>query len=90
MAGGWWPSQGVHYPGPTSWLPQPSTRFDHLVDHMAQRILHRHASDSLQKACREAVSVKGHDQIDNDHPVMLWMFPRLLTTFFDSPDFLRR
>ena len=90
MAGGWWPSQGVHYPGPTSWLPQPSTRFDHLVDHMAQRILHRHASDSLQKACREAVSVKGHDQIDKDHPVMLWMFPRLLTTFFDSPDFLRR
>jgi hypothetical protein len=34
--------------------------------------------------------VKAHEQIDKDHAVMRWMFPRLLTTFFDSPDFLRR
>lgn len=90
MSGGWWPNKGIHYPTPTSWLPKPSTRFDHLVDHMAQRILQRHASDTLQKACREAVAVKAHDYIDKDHPVMQWMFARLLTTFFDSPDFLRR
>ena len=86
MAGGWWPSQGIHYPSPTSWLPKPTTRFDHL----AQQILHRHASDRLQAACRQAVAVGAHEQIDQDHPVMRWLFPRLLTTFFDSPDFLRR
>ena len=34
--------------------------------------------------------MQAHEQIDKDHPVMQWMFPRLLTTFFDSPDFLRR
>jgi hypothetical protein len=90
MSGGWWPNKGIHYPAPTSWLPKASTRFDHLVDHMAQRILQRHASDALQKACREAVGAKAHEQIDKDHAVMRWMFPRLLTTFFDSPDFLRR
>jgi uncharacterized protein (DUF1800 family) len=90
MSGGWWPSKGIHYPAPTSWLPKATTRFDHLVDHMAQRILQRHASDALQKACREAVGAKAHEQIDKDHAVMRWMFPRLLTTFFDSPDFLRR
>ena len=90
MSGGWWPNNGIHYPAPTSWLPKASTRFDHLVDHMAQRILQRHASDALQKACREAVGAKAHEQIDKDHAVMRWMFPRLLTTFFDSPDFLRR
>jgi uncharacterized protein (DUF1800 family) len=90
MSGGWWPTKGIHYPAPTTWLPKPTTRFDHLVDHMAQRILQRHASDSLQRACREAVGAKAHDQIDKDHAVMRWMFPRLLTTFFDSPDFLRR
>jgi uncharacterized protein (DUF1800 family) len=90
MSGGWWPSKGIHYPAPTSWLPQKSTRFDHLVDHMAQRILHRHASDRLQQACRESVAVAAHDQITADHAVMRWLFPRLLTTFFDSPDFFRR
>jgi uncharacterized protein (DUF1800 family) len=90
MSGGWWPSHGIRYRRPTSWLPRPSTRFDHLVDHLAQQILHRHASDTLQQACREAVGVRGHDVIDQDHPVMRWMFPRLLTTLFDSPDFLRR
>jgi hypothetical protein len=90
MAGGWWPSAGIHYPKPTSWLPAATTRFDHLVDHMAQRILHRQASDTLQQACREAVATGAHEQITPDHPVMQWLFPRLLTTFFDSPDFLRR
>jgi hypothetical protein len=90
MAGGWWPSNGIHYQQPTSWLPKPATRFDHLVDHMAQRILQRHASDTLQQACREAVATPAHEQITRDHPVMQWLFPRLLTTFFDSPDFLRR
>jgi hypothetical protein len=90
MSGGWWPNQGIHYPEKTSWLPKPATRFDRLVDHLAQRILQRHASPALQKACREAVGVGASEQITADHPVMQWLFPRLLTTFFDSPDFLRR
>ena len=90
MSGGWWPNQGIHYRAPTSWLPKPTTRFDQLVDHMAQQILHRHASDTLQQACREAVATGAHEQVTKDHPVMQWLFPRLLTTFFDSPDFLRR
>jgi hypothetical protein len=90
MAGGWWPSRGIHYRQPTSWLPAPAIRFDHLVDHLAQQILQRPASDTLQQACREAVAVGAHVQVTKDHPVMKWLFPRLLTTFFDSPDFLRR
>ena len=90
MSGGWWPNQGIHYPARTSWLPKPTTRFDHLVDAMSQRILHRHASDTLQKACRQAVGYAAHEPITKDHPVMQWLFPQLLTTFFDSPDFLRR
>lgn len=90
MAHGWWPSKGIRYPTPASWLPQPTTRFDQLVEHMAQRILHRHASSSLQQACRQAVGVAASDQIDVNHPLIKWQFGRLLTTFFDSPDFLRR
>ena len=57
---------------------------------MAQQILHRHASDTLQQACRAAVATGAHEPVTKDHPVMQWLFPRLLTTFFDSPDFLRR
>jgi hypothetical protein len=90
MANQWWPTNAVHYPKPTDWLPGKSVRFDHLVDHMAQRILHRHADKHLHEACRQAVAVKGHDVITADHPVMQWMFGRLMTTFFDSPDFVRR
>ena len=90
MSGGWYPNKGIHYSTPMSWMPKPATRFDHLVDSMAQRILHRHASANLQQACRQAVSVAAHDWITKDHAVMQWNFPRLLTTFFDSPDFLRR
>ena len=90
MAGGWWPSQGIHYPKPASWLPKKSVRFDRLVDHMSREILHRPAGARLQAACRQAVATGGHEQITKDHPVMQWLFPRLLTTFFDSPDFFRR
>ena len=86
------PRASYPHPPPSSWLPSPSTRFDHLVDHLAQQTPpHRHASDTLQQACREAVAdPAAHEQVTKDHPVMLWLFPRLLTTFFDSPDFLRR
>ncbi|HEX4472427.1 MAG TPA: DUF1800 domain-containing protein [Nocardioides sp.] len=90
MANGWWPVKGVHYPKPEAWLPGKSVRFDHLVDHMSQRILHRHADARLHEACRQAVAVRGHEQITKEHPLMQWMFGRLLTTFFDSPDFFRR
>jgi uncharacterized protein (DUF1800 family) len=90
MANGWWPNKGIHYPTPASWLPQAATRFDDLVEHLAQGILHRHASPTLQQACREAVGLSASAQITTDHPLVKWEFGRLLTTFFDSPDFLRR
>ncbi len=90
MSGGWWPNKGIHYPAPTSWLPKPSTRFDALVDHLSQRILQRPASKTLQQACSQATGIGAHEYVDKEHAVMSWLFPRLLTTFFDSPDFLRR
>ncbi len=91
MANGWWPNQGIHYPTPASWLPQATTRFDDLVDHMAQRILHRHASASAAAGLpRGRRASRARPRSTKDHPLMRWLFPRLLTTFFDSPDFLRR
>ena len=89
-AGGWWPTQDIHYRSPLSWLPRSTTPFKVLVDHMSQVILHRHSTDTLLKACCQAVAAKPHDQIDQDHPVMRWLFPRLLTTFLDSPAHFRR
>ena len=75
-----------------SWLPKPSTRFDHLVDsHVAAHPAPATRATNLQAGLppgRDAVAA--HDWITKDHPVMQWNFPRLLTTFFDSPDFLRR
>ena len=90
LSGGWWPSKDISYRTPVSWLPTTTVRFDVLVDHMAQRILHRHASTALLRACCEAVDVKPTTTIDANHPVMRWLFPRLLTTFLDSPQHFRR
>jgi hypothetical protein len=89
-AGGWYPSKGIHYHPPLWWLPKDTTPFKVLVDHMSQRILHRHSTDELLKACCQAVAAEPKDQIDKDHPVMRWMFPRLLLTFLDSPAHYRR
>jgi uncharacterized protein DUF1800 len=89
-SGGWWPDKGIHYRSPLSWLPKDTTPFKVLVEHMSQQILHRHSTDTLLKACCQAVAAKPWDQIDRDHPVMRWLFPRLLTTFLDSPAHFRR
>jgi hypothetical protein len=90
LSGGWWPTKDIHYRSPASWLPKPEVRFDHLVDHMSQQILHRHASDTLLKACCESVAARPRDLITVDHAVVRWLFPRLLTTFLDSPTHFRR
>jgi hypothetical protein len=89
-SGGWWPTKDIHYRPALSWLPKPTTPFQVLVDHLSQQILHRHSTDTLLKACCQAVAARPHDQIDADHPVMRWLFPRLLTTFLDSPAHFRR
>lgn len=90
MSGGWWPNKAIRYREPVAWLPKPKVRFDALVDHMSQELLHRHSTPVLLKACCEAVAVKPHAHIDKDHPVVRWLMPRLLTTFLDSPAFFGR
>jgi hypothetical protein len=90
LSGGWWPTKDIAYRSPTSWLPQPSVRFDVLVDHLSKKILHRSSTDVLLQACCQAVDATPSTVIDENHAVVTWLFPRLLTTFLDSPAHFRR
>jgi hypothetical protein len=90
LAGTWWPNRGVHYHSAGWWVPRYPIRFDLLVDHLSQRILHRRSTAQLLKACCEAVDVGPHERITRDHGVVRWNMHRLLTTFLDSPAFLTR
>jgi Protein of unknown function (DUF1800) len=90
LAGTWWPNQGVGYHSAASWVPRYPIRFDLLVDHLSQRILHRRSTAQLLKACCQAVDVGPHERITRDHGVVRWNMYRLLTTFLDSPAFLTR
>lgn len=90
MSGAWWPTKGIAYRAPIDWLPRSSLRFDVLVDYLAQQVLHQHASPALVQACCEAVGVQRGATISATHPVMRWLFPRLLTTLLDSPAHLTR
>jgi hypothetical protein len=90
MSGGWWPSKGIRYRTPEDWLPQPEIGFHELVDHLSQQLLQRRATDLLQKACSQSVAVRPSERITKDHPLVKWLFPRLLTTFLDSPAHYRR
>jgi hypothetical protein len=85
-----YPETATHYREPHRWLPGPAVRFDDLVDHLARQLLHRRASKGLVKACGVAVDVKTRDWITEDHDLVQWGFPRLLTTLLDSPDHLSR
>ncbi len=90
MSGGWWPKTGAGYRTADDWIPSYPIRFDKLVDHLSQEMLHRRSTSGLLKACCEAVGVQPHDKITPDHAVASWNLPRLLTTVLDSPAFLTR
>jgi hypothetical protein len=90
LSGGWWPAQGVTYHAPAWWLPGKRVRFDVLVDHLSRRLLHQRAGARMLQACCEATGVAADDVITQEHPLVKWSMPRLLTTFLDSPDFLTR
>ncbi|MBZ5738929.1 DUF1800 domain-containing protein [Nocardioides mangrovi] len=90
LAGGWWPSTGATYRSVGWWMPHYGIRFDLLVDHLSQVVLHRRSTARLLQACCEAVDVQPHDKITKDHGLVRWNWYRLMTTFLDSPDFLTR
>jgi hypothetical protein len=90
MSGGWWPSTGITYREPMDWLPKPSIRFDMLVDHLSQQLLHRRSTAQLLQACCEACDVRPAEKINADHGLVKWNFHRLLSTFLDSPAHLTR
>lgn len=90
MSGGWWPTAGITYRTPRAWAGSRPIRFDMLVDKLSQEILHKRSTAALLEACCSAVGVRPRDRITTSHAVLQWDFPRLLTTFFDSPDFYLR
>jgi uncharacterized protein DUF1800 len=90
LAGSWWPTKGAIYHKPAHWLPTKSVRFDHLVDHVSQVVLHRRSTHRLLTACCQATGVKPHERITADHQLVRWNMHRLLATMLDSPAHLTR
>ncbi len=90
MSGGWWPDGAVRYRTPRSWAPKFPVRFDVLVDHLAQELLHKRSTARLLDAACTAVDCRPTERITRDHPVVTWASARLLTVFLDSPDFYAR
>ena len=83
--GGWWPDVDIRYRKPAAWAPRLPIRFDALVEHLSQTLLHRRATPALLQACCEAVGASPRERITRDHSVLQWQSARLLTTFLDSP-----
>jgi Protein of unknown function (DUF1800) len=90
LAGTWWPDNGIRYRRPEQWVPRFPMRFDALVDHLSQVLLHRRSTPLLLQACCEAVDVQPRERITREHGVVRWNMHRLLATFLDSPAFLTR
>ena len=90
MSGGWWPTVGIGYRSPKAWAGKLPIRFDKLVDKLSQEILHKRSTAALLEACCKATGTGPRARITAKHAVIQWDFPRLLTTFFDSPDFYLR
>ena len=90
MAGGWWPSRGLAYRTPASWLPAKRIRFDRLVDHLARTVQGRPATPLLLRVACEATGCRAGEVITRKHRIVRWEMPRLLTVLFDSPTHMTR
>jgi hypothetical protein len=85
-----WADEKTVYRKPEQWLPGRHPRFDEVVDHLCQQLMHKHSTKKLLKACCVAVEIPPYEAIDKDHELVEWKFPRLLATLLDSPDHLSR
>jgi uncharacterized protein (DUF1800 family) len=90
LAHGHWPQKAVRFKKPMQWMPGPSVRFDELVDHLSQQLLHRHSDARLLKACRKALDIEPKTYITEEHELIEWKFGRLLACILDSPDHYTR
>jgi uncharacterized protein (DUF1800 family) len=90
LCGGWWPTLDVRYRKDAGWVPRYPLRFDLLVDHLSQVLLHRHSTSTLLRACCEATGTGPRELITRDHPVVAWKMNRVLSTVLDSPAFYAR
>ncbi|HYH33774.1 MAG TPA: DUF1800 family protein, partial [Nocardioides sp.] len=90
LSGGWWPDEDVTYRSPRSWVPRFPMRFDLVVDHVSQVLLHRRSTAQLLRACCEATEIAPRERITRDHPLVAWKMNRLLATVLDSPAFYSR
>ncbi|QBR91247.1 DUF1800 domain-containing protein [Nocardioides euryhalodurans] len=90
VGSGWWPVQDARHRKPAAWVPRFPMRFDLLVDHLSQVLLHRRSTATLLQACCEAVEVTPRTRITRSHPVVAWKMNRLIVTILDSPDHYTR
>ncbi len=89
MAGGWWPTDDLHYRKPSAWVPEKKpVRFKDLVDEVSRDLLHRPATKDLLETASLATGCRTREKIDRDHELYQWGFPRLLAAVLDSPDHL--
>ena len=69
-------------------LPQRTMRFDQYVDHLARRLLGMPATDRLVRAACAATGCTIGTSVGKGSVALNEDWPRLLVTFFDSPDWL--
>ena len=90
LAGGYHPKEDVRYRSPGWWLPQSQLRLDRYVDHMCRMLLGRPSTSlHLQVVC-QATGRGPAETVTSTHPVVNWMFPRLVSALLDTPDHMTR
>jgi len=69
-------------------LPSSILRFDEYVDHLSRRLLGTGATDRLVRAACAATGYTIGTRVNSSSVALNEDWPRLLVTFFDSPDWL--
>jgi uncharacterized protein (DUF1800 family) len=90
FSGGWYPSTGVTYRSPQSWLPVRRIRFDRFVDHLCRLLHGRPSSRRLLGAACIVVDHSPGDIITRDSTLIRYQLSKLLGLLLDTEHHLTR
>ncbi|QNN54067.1 DUF1800 family protein [Nocardioides mesophilus] len=90
MAGGYYPKVDATYKTARWWLPQRRLRLDEYVDHMCRMVLGRGSTSRDLKAVCQATGRAPGEIVTKDHPLVRYLFVRMVVCLLDSPSHMSR
>lgn len=90
LAARWWPTDEARFPAEGSLLPDMPATLETIIDHQAQRMFGRKATQTVRTAIAQLLGRPLSTRLTREQALEYWTFKSIVTTLLDSPLHLHR